>query len=390
MIDDAAGRDVLRGGGAVAVDVAALERELSRLWQAAGADGAETPGGVALEARPAAVRACTRNLILLVTGTDQAARAGELVAAVASRHPARAFVVNQTADLPAGAVEAYLTAHCTLLGEGRRVGCEQVNLDLGPEAGRRAAGAIVPLLVPDLSVFVCFTGEPAWDDDLAARLLAVADRVVVDVRQFGDAVAGLERLVARRARARWAPGDFEWSRLAPWREAVASLFDDPAAADLAPAIREIQLGFAGAPRDGAGAAHLAAWVEDRLAAARDGAPPSSSARPGAMPAAGSRAGAAIRVRLVAGEEGRPGDVTSVVLAAPGSSARLEARRPAGHETALVTRLELAHACGLPSRLPGPAEDPAGLLGDQLEFRGRRSSYERALPRAAALLARAAD
>src|SRR5262249_2465473 len=134
-------------------------------------------------------------------------------------------------------------------------------------ARRRAAGAIVPLLVPDLPVFVWLPGTPSWNDPMLTRLLDVSDRLVIDSRTAPDPHAFVRGLAEARRTDAWAPGDFEWSRLTDWRGAVACLFDEPATRAMPARIDRIEVRY-GIGGSAVAAALLAGWAQDRVAAAR--------------------------------------------------------------------------------------------------------------------------
>jgi len=206
---------VMGGGGALPVDVKSLGKELRRLWE--NTPEAKGPNHAVL------TRACTRNLVVLAAGEVEAAHAADVIARVADRHPTRAFLVRE--DAMPDRLAAFLEARCLLRGGGRHVCCEQITLAVGPTARRRAAGAIVPLLVPDLPVFVWVLGDVRWDDELLRHLLTVTDRLVVDSRAVLDAHALAKELARTDTGRTWAPGDLEWSRLGAWREAIAAQFD---------------------------------------------------------------------------------------------------------------------------------------------------------------------
>jgi len=341
------------GGGALPVDIKSLAHELRRLWQENAKEGS------------AIARACTRNVVALCANADEAARASASLGALVGEHPARAFVVQATDD-PVQ-LEGFLAVHCSLRAGGRHVCCEQLTLHVGASMRRRAAGAIIPLLVPDLPVFVWVVGAPLWDDPLLARLLDVADRLVIDSRTALDPPAFVRDLLGARREDAWAPGDFEWSRLSDWREAIASLFDEPGTRALPARIERVEVSY-GQGGSAVAAALLAGWTLDRLELARSHAGKPAVAR--AVLAAGdeSSPGAIARVCLFAGEA-RP---TCTVEFAPGDSG-------------LTSRVELEDACALPARRPFAEQDVVHLLEDQLDVPRASPLYERALARAADLL-----
>jgi glucose-6-phosphate dehydrogenase assembly protein OpcA len=374
------GARVLGGGGALAVDVKALGKELRRLWE----ETAVAPKGGARGGTPVLTRSCTRNLVVLANDLEEAARAAEVIAAVADRHPTRAFIVR-AAEGPGDdpdCLKAYLEARCMLRGGVQHVCCEQITLEVGAQARRRAAGTIVPLLVPDLPVFVWVMGDVAWDDELLTRLLAVADRLVVDSRRAKDVGALLTDLAADRREGRWAPGDFEWSRLAPWREAVAAQFDEPHTARMAPLLDRVRvrMGHGGSP---VAAALLSSWAVDRLGRARDLSATGLAGR--AEDGDGTGDDAPPRAELEATDKGAPGAITELRFTCDRPEAMAEVI-VAIADSALTAWVDVPEACALPSRHPMTELSEECLLEDQLDSPGAQPVYERALLLAATLLA----
>lgn len=357
MIRDAMGRQVLGGGGVLPVEVHALGDELRRLW----AEDAE-PAGAGGTDSSAVTRACTRNLVVLCGDEAMAHQAGAMINGVADRYPSRAFVVCRV-EAPADRLEATLEAQCRLLPGGRHVCCEQIGLHVGPAAGKRAASAIVPLLVPDLPVFVWSLDAPPWEDALFERLLDVADRLVVDSRACPEPARFLVDLAGRDRDARWAPSDFEWARLAGWREAVATLFEDPALAPGDVPVKRIAVrhGARGEP----GAALLAGWILDRLDAA--GLPLPEATAGGVAFERTSGKGGLERVEIVRED----GAVLTIEWPGTGSPLHLELVAP--------------RACAYPAGVPCERAAAENLLEDLLAEHATEPLYERALARAATLV-----
>ncbi len=378
MIADPQGREILGGGGTLTVDVKSIGRELRRLWDET-AEAGQEPGAAS---RPVVTRACTRNLIAIASNAEEAERATRLLAAVAGMHPTRAFVIEASAEGDPARLEAHLTALCAIRGAGRHVCCEQIALTVGPQARRRAAGTIVPLLVPDLPVFVWVLGAPHWDDELLSRVLDVADRLVIDTRGAADPVALLADLAGQERTDRWSPGDFEWSRLAPWREAVAGLFDQPATAALPASLERVVVRY-GAGGPAVGAALLAGWMLDRIAVARERAATGLSVKAEDGDGGGEDAPASAVLEAVAGVPA--GEVCGVELTARVPRARCEVVAAEG-ELALNACVDLPGSCALPSRHPWTRATDETLLEDQLDTPGAWPVYERALANAATLLA----
>jgi glucose-6-phosphate dehydrogenase assembly protein OpcA len=107
---------------------------------------------------------------------------------------------------------------------------EVVVLRLCGKRAQAPASIVMPLLVPDLPVFLRWRGPPAFGTDELEQLTGVADRLVVDSREWPDPSAGLVRLPELFERI--AVSDISWARTRPWRSAVADLWPDVAQASV--------------------------------------------------------------------------------------------------------------------------------------------------------------
>ncbi|HEY8785116.1 MAG TPA: glucose-6-phosphate dehydrogenase assembly protein OpcA, partial [Candidatus Limnocylindria bacterium] len=133
--------------GARAEGVAALERELARLRRVQSAHAREL-------VRPIA-RASVLNLIVYADREEHARRAARSISDLALRHPSRAIVVLADRVSREGS-EKRIEMHCQLpIPDGARQVCyEQILVRASGDVDDRLASAVIPLLVPDLPVFL--------------------------------------------------------------------------------------------------------------------------------------------------------------------------------------------------------------------------------------------
>ena len=143
----------------------------------------------------------------------------------------------------------------------------------GGETGRHLFGLVAPLLIHDLPVTVWWPGEPLLGSQPVRELLESTDRLVVDGSAWsGDGVdrllqlAGLyddfERLSIR---------DFALVRQSRWREAIATVFDQPDFFPFLHYVRRIAVTYATHDETGApGTTNIVkplyhvAWLASRL------------------------------------------------------------------------------------------------------------------------------
>jgi hypothetical protein len=255
-----------------AKSIEGIERELARIWAQPNLmiqsdDGVE--GG-----RHIAARTSVMNLVVVARQPEVGERSAETISRLTGRHPSRTLVV-QGAD-PDGPpwIDARIQAHCVLPRADAPETCtELIFLTAGGETGRHLFGLVAPLLVHDLPVTVWWPGEPLLASQPVRELLEATDILVVDGSAWsGD---GMDRLVQLAKLyddfERLAIRDFALVRQSRWREAIATVFDQPDFRPFLPAVRRIAVTYATHDETGApGTTNIVkplyhvAWLASRL------------------------------------------------------------------------------------------------------------------------------
>lgn len=200
-------------------------------------------------------------------------RSAATIQALTGRHPSRTICV-QSAD-PDGPswVDARVEAHCILPREDAPETCaETIHLTAGGEAGRHLSAIVTPLIIHDLPTSVWWPGEPPFGSRPAQELMAAADRLIVDGSGWsGDGLARLGEIATLAQDQQLAVSDFALMRQSRWREAIASIFDDPEFLPYLRSIRRIAVTYATHDETGApGSTNLVkpvyhvAWLASRL------------------------------------------------------------------------------------------------------------------------------
>jgi glucose-6-phosphate dehydrogenase assembly protein OpcA len=215
--------------------IAEIEQQLTRIW--ARQDLTTEMDGA--PARHIAARTSVMNLVVIARRPELAERGAATIQALTGRHPSRTIVV-QSAD-PDGPswIEARVEAHCVLPREDAPETCaETIHVTAGGEAGRHLSAIVTPLIIHDLPVTVWWPGEPPFGSRAAYDLLSGADRLVVDGSTWnGDGLDRLREMAGLLEETRLSVSDFALIRQSRWREAIASIFDDP---DFMPYLRSIR------------------------------------------------------------------------------------------------------------------------------------------------------
>ncbi len=231
--------DIFIQGEKLSVDVAAIEKELTTLWQEVAVDqGAEHNADMQNENQRAVMRACTLNLVAIAYDDGAAEQAVEAIAEFTSRHPCRAIVTIVDAKAEKDGLTAYVSAHCHLPVAGaKQVCCEQISVIARGQAVQEVPGTVLPLLIGDLPVVLWWRHGLPQDSVIFERLLGASDHLIFDSATAQD--LGVTFAIANALHSNWKFGfviDLNWLRLAGWREMIAQFFELP---DLADAVRGI-------------------------------------------------------------------------------------------------------------------------------------------------------
>ncbi|GAB2466767.1 glucose-6-phosphate dehydrogenase assembly protein OpcA [Jatrophihabitans fulvus] len=154
--------------------------------------------------------------LVIVTDHKDIDEVEEAAALASSMHPMRMLmVVRQQIEAPVPRLDAEVTI-------GGRLGPgESVVLRMYGRLALHAESVTLPLLAPDAPVVTWWFGEPPHK--IAYDPLGVfAERRITDVLRASEPNAALQQRAVD-----FAPGDTDlaWTRLTPWRAALASAFD---------------------------------------------------------------------------------------------------------------------------------------------------------------------
>ncbi len=177
--------------------------------------------------------------------------ARETLAGLAERHPSRTILLFPQED-DRETLDADVSMQCfNAPGLEHHVCSEVIELRLCGGLRDAPASVALPLVLPDLPVFLRWRGRPDFGGAAFESLMDVVDRLVVDSREWDDGPHGSGELP--RCFERVAVSDIAWTRTLRWRRELAKLWPGLAGA------RGLHIR---GPR--AEAALLAGWLRSRL------------------------------------------------------------------------------------------------------------------------------
>jgi len=242
------------------VQMAAIEKELSAFWREALARPVEAAG-------PPATRVCTLSLVVYLTDRKRLDSISQVVKEAAETYPLRAVILVAEKQTDKPEIKAEISGYCRLAEGGEtQICCEQVVIAARGEAIEALPMSAVPLLMPDLPVVLWWTGQPPFMSKAFERPESISDHVIVDSSEFSSPMEGLRQMIPILTRHRHSSlGDLNWSRLTPWRELTADVFDDPDFRPYLEQIDELRVEYASDTKPNPSQGILyAGWLASRL------------------------------------------------------------------------------------------------------------------------------
>jgi glucose-6-phosphate dehydrogenase assembly protein OpcA len=235
------------------VDPERLLKDLRRLWLDL---GKESPDGV--------LRACAMTLIVVADEKHDAQIIGETIASLIHEHPSRAIVVR-VRGCEERVLEARVFAQCWMPFGGRQqICCEQVEIIASPATLADVATVVRALLVPDLPVILYSPSETLWWLPQFGSMLPLAGKVIVDSCGMSEPARVLGFLAELPSQVR-QKADLVWSRLTPWRESIAQIFENPKRSRNVYDLTEVRILYKGA-EEPSSVYYMAGWFMHVLGA----------------------------------------------------------------------------------------------------------------------------
>jgi len=199
---------------------------LGKLWTSLGEEEKH-------QGRPTVLRACAMTLIVATDEPDAGFAASQTISELMHEHPARGIVLAVSKDAE-NDLQARVLAQCWKpFGKAQQICCEQIEITARPGSWQNAAPTLAGLTAADLPVIFWCRHKGALQKDGSpgdkAALEAIsklATKLVIDTNGMVASDA-IELLTKWQGEGKLV-ADLEWTRLTPWREPLAHLFDNPA------------------------------------------------------------------------------------------------------------------------------------------------------------------
>jgi glucose-6-phosphate dehydrogenase assembly protein OpcA len=186
---------------------------------------------------------------------------------ILEQHPAQAIVIRDQPDMEAGLLEANISTEVHRSETAGASQFELLTLHVRGAAGDHIAELVEPLLDSGVPTYLWWVGTPPFGKRAFDEALRTCDELVVDSARFESpylSFLALARLVTSAQRHQGV-ADFQWSRLLPWREAIAQFFGPAERRSFMGGISGVGVDYAGEARGNRIAASLLiGWLASTL------------------------------------------------------------------------------------------------------------------------------
>jgi glucose-6-phosphate dehydrogenase assembly protein OpcA len=212
-------------------------------------------------------RNCVMTLLTVSSTQAEERRALRTCRIIGAQHPAQAIVIREDTAAHARAIDAWIVTDVHRPDTACAVECEILTLHVPGAAADHVAALVDPLLISGVPTFLWWMGTPPFGRAELYDSLRVCDALVFDSARFEEpyhAFRGLSRLIST-AHHKLGLADLQWSRLRPWREAIAQFFMPSDRRAFLSGITEVGIDYAGQGRGNRLAATMiTGWIASSL------------------------------------------------------------------------------------------------------------------------------
>ena len=172
------------------------------------------------------IKACLFNLIIYSHDPRRAAYLHQIVQAILEKFPCRIIFIQAHNNNG----EEYLRSSVSnvVIGEGDvSISCDQINIDVTTKQLYRVPFVLLPILVPDLPIYLVWGQNPATDQIILPVLQKYASRLIFDAECADDLQQFSQNILNLLETTKMEIRDVKWAAVGGWREVVAHLFNTP-------------------------------------------------------------------------------------------------------------------------------------------------------------------
>ena len=237
----------------IKVSLKNIESELINFWK-----------GIVADSDPQTlVKTSTMNFIIISQDVENFQSLTTLIQHITKHHPGRILLVLIDKNNNTDQIDASITAYCQSFDSSdQQLCCEQITLSTGRDGMAHLNGVIIPLLLPDLPVFLWHVEAEQLRDNYYGPIYPFVNRIILDlgqVKELSDIKSWINNL-SEKAHI----SDLAWTQITPWREALALPFDNDLFVKYLMSVRNVKITSRSDKKDQFPSWLLVGWLMSQL------------------------------------------------------------------------------------------------------------------------------
>ncbi len=214
------------------------------------------------------IRACLFNLIIFSDDPRRSAYLHQIVQSIIEKFPCRIIFIQSVHDAPEPFVGPIAGTALVNMGDTVVI-CDRFNIDAAADQLHRVPSIVLPLLVPDLPVYLVWGQNPTTEAVILPQLKRFASRLIFDTECTDNLPDFCAKVIKLLDAAQMEIRDVKWAALGGWREVLARTFDTPEKIKELKECRNIQIIYNNRPsvfvsHTDISPIYLQAWLASRL------------------------------------------------------------------------------------------------------------------------------
>ncbi len=191
------------------IRLADVEKELSNLWET--------------QKEKKLIKASLFNLIIYADRLEKGDFLNEMVQTILEKYPCRIIFIGRNPDPAKNSLTTSVAN--IIVGKGdSAVACDRINIEVSPQQLHRVPFIILPLLIPDLPIYLLWGKDPTEEVDILPYIKPYASRLIFD----SDSIHNLQDFSRKMLNVLDAGTlevrDINWAATGSWREIITHLF----------------------------------------------------------------------------------------------------------------------------------------------------------------------
>lgn len=169
-------------------------------------------------------RACLFNLIIFSKDPRRAAYLHQIVQTILERFPCRIIFIQSAKNSELEYLRAFASNVIVSQGDAA-IACDRINIDASEGQLHRVPFVILPLLIPDLPLYLVWGENPATESVILPVLQKYASRIVFDSECIDNFWEFCKKILEMLDHTRLEVRDVKWAQAGGWREILALTFE---------------------------------------------------------------------------------------------------------------------------------------------------------------------